>query len=144
MTGETVIALGNAYGIVLHDNSPGIKGDANIAIATVDPMKAVGKPHRLWIGYASIYERSGNLKYARQILATLDGRTVSVVTQEIAEGAKKAPDANDLFGGGARATGDIQKLARGRAPSAPSVSTAEVESVAQNGYAHDPCPASFA
>ena len=38
------------------------------AIATVDPMKATGKPHRLWIGYAMVYERSGNLKYARQIL----------------------------------------------------------------------------
>lgn len=42
-------------------------------------------------------------KYARQILATLDGRTVSVVTQEIAEGAKKAPDANDLLKSGGAA-----------------------------------------
>ena len=45
------------------------------AIATVDPMKAVGKPHRLWIGYASIYERSGNVKYARQILQKAESVT---------------------------------------------------------------------
>ncbi len=53
------------------------------AIATVDPMKAVGKPHRLWIGYATIYEKSGNLKYARQILQkaeTVNFKTVGHLT----------------------------------------------------------------
>lgn len=39
LSDSDIAALGNAYGIVLHDNSPGIKGDANIAIATVDPSR---------------------------------------------------------------------------------------------------------
>uniref|UniRef100_A0A7S4KII1 Suppressor of forked domain-containing protein n=1 Tax=Paramoeba aestuarina TaxID=180227 RepID=A0A7S4KII1_9EUKA len=38
------------------------------AIATVDPMKATGKPHRLWIGYAMVYEKHGDVDHARQIL----------------------------------------------------------------------------
>ena len=38
------------------------------AIATVDPTIATGKPHRLWIGYAIVYEKAGRMDYARQIL----------------------------------------------------------------------------
>ena len=38
------------------------------AIATVDPMKATGRPHRLWIGYAMVYEKFGDVDNARSIL----------------------------------------------------------------------------
>jgi len=39
LSDSDIQALGAAYGIALRDNSPGIKGDANIAIANVDPAR---------------------------------------------------------------------------------------------------------
>jgi len=37
------------------------------ALATVDPQKATGKPHTLWVGYAMFYEHHEDLKNARVI-----------------------------------------------------------------------------
>ncbi|RRT84081.1 hypothetical protein B296_00015744 [Ensete ventricosum] len=37
------------------------------AVRTVDPMKAVGKPHTLWIAFARLYESHKDLKNARDI-----------------------------------------------------------------------------
>jgi pre-mRNA-splicing factor SYF1 len=36
-------------------------------VTTVDPMKATGKPHLLWISFARFYEKHGDLKNARVI-----------------------------------------------------------------------------
>ena len=37
------------------------------AVKTVDAEKAVGKPHTLWIAFAKLYERHGDLPNARII-----------------------------------------------------------------------------
>mmetsp|Transcript_16854 Transcript_16854/g.32896 ORF Transcript_16854/g.32896 Transcript_16854/m.32896 type:complete len:838 (+) Transcript_16854:31-2544(+) len=37
------------------------------AVTTVDPQKATGKPHTLWVSFAKFYERHGDLKNARVI-----------------------------------------------------------------------------
>lgn len=37
------------------------------AVSTVDPKKAVGKPHTLWVAFAKLYERHGDLENARVI-----------------------------------------------------------------------------
>ncbi|CAL1374331.1 unnamed protein product [Linum trigynum] len=37
------------------------------AVRTVDPMKAVGKPHTLWIAFAKLYEKHNDLVNARVI-----------------------------------------------------------------------------
>jgi len=39
------------------------------AIETVDPMKASGKPHTLWTGYAQFWESLGKLPEARKVYA---------------------------------------------------------------------------
>lgn len=39
----------------------------NTALATVDPLKAKGKPHMLWINYARFYEEHDDLPNARKI-----------------------------------------------------------------------------
>ena len=36
-------------------------------LARVDPLKAYGKPQKLWIGFAKLYEKSGDYKNARLI-----------------------------------------------------------------------------
>jgi pre-mRNA-splicing factor SYF1 len=38
------------------------------AVRTVDPMKAVGKPHTLWVAFAKLYEEHKDLANARVIL----------------------------------------------------------------------------
>lgn len=38
------------------------------AVRTVDPMKAVGKPHTLWVAFAKLYEQHNDLANARVIL----------------------------------------------------------------------------
>ncbi|RLN13396.1 hypothetical protein C2845_PM09G08010 [Panicum miliaceum] len=38
------------------------------AIRTVDPMKATGKPHTLWLAFAKMYEGRGLLHSAREVL----------------------------------------------------------------------------
>lgn len=38
------------------------------AVKTVDPMKAVGKPHSLWVEFAKLYEKEGDLDNARVVL----------------------------------------------------------------------------
>ena len=44
-------------------------------LKTVEPSKAVGKPHTLWLAFAKYYEDHGDLDNARVILekATLVG-----------------------------------------------------------------------
>ncbi|XP_074568355.1 uncharacterized protein LOC141824909 [Curcuma longa] len=37
------------------------------AVRTIDPMKAVGKPHTLWVAFARLYESHNDLKNARDI-----------------------------------------------------------------------------
>ncbi|KAL5994864.1 hypothetical protein ACLOJK_024921 [Asimina triloba] len=37
------------------------------AVRTVDPMKAVGKPHTLWVGFARLYETHNDIPNARVI-----------------------------------------------------------------------------
>jgi tetratricopeptide (TPR) repeat protein len=37
------------------------------AVKTVDPKQATGKPHTLWVAYAKLYERHGDLSTARMI-----------------------------------------------------------------------------
>lgn len=37
------------------------------AVRTVDPMKAVGKPHTLWVAFAKLYESHGDVANARVI-----------------------------------------------------------------------------
>lgn len=37
------------------------------AVRTVDPMKAVGKPHTLWVSFARLYENHNDLVNARVI-----------------------------------------------------------------------------
>ncbi|XP_047948131.1 pre-mRNA-splicing factor SYF1-like [Salvia hispanica] len=37
------------------------------AVRTVDPMKAVGKPHTLWVAFAKLYETHGDVSNARVI-----------------------------------------------------------------------------
>lgn len=37
------------------------------AVRTIDPMKAVGKPHTLWIAFAKLYEKHNDLDNARVI-----------------------------------------------------------------------------
>lgn len=37
------------------------------AVRTVDPMKAVGKPHTLWIAFARLYESHNDLQNSRDI-----------------------------------------------------------------------------
>lgn len=37
------------------------------AVTTVDPQKATGKPHTLWVGFARFYEKHGDLDNARVI-----------------------------------------------------------------------------
>ncbi len=37
------------------------------AVNTVDPIKADGKPHSLWVAFAGFYEKHGNMKNARAI-----------------------------------------------------------------------------
>lgn len=38
------------------------------AVKTVDPSKATGKPHTLWVSFAKFYERHGDLDNAGVIL----------------------------------------------------------------------------
>lgn len=37
------------------------------AVKTVDPLKAIGKPHTLWAAFAKFYERHGDLSNARVV-----------------------------------------------------------------------------
>ena len=37
------------------------------AVKTVDPMKAVGKPHTLWVSFAKMYEKHNRLDSAEDI-----------------------------------------------------------------------------
>ncbi|KAG6531062.1 hypothetical protein ZIOFF_004832 [Zingiber officinale] len=37
------------------------------AVRTIDPLKAVGKPHTLWVAFARLYESHNDLKNARDI-----------------------------------------------------------------------------
>jgi pre-mRNA-splicing factor SYF1 len=37
------------------------------AVKTVEPKEATGKPHSLWVAYAKLYERHGDLNTARMI-----------------------------------------------------------------------------
>ncbi|KAL1558490.1 pre-mRNA-splicing factor SYF1-like [Salvia divinorum] len=37
------------------------------AVRTVDPIKAVGKPHTLWVGFANLYKAHGDVSNARVI-----------------------------------------------------------------------------
>jgi pre-mRNA-splicing factor SYF1 len=37
------------------------------AVKTVDPMKAVGKPHTLWVAFAKMYEKHNRLDSAEDI-----------------------------------------------------------------------------
>ncbi len=43
------------------------------AVKTVDPMKAVGKPHSLWVEFAKLYETEGDLDNARIVLKRVRG-----------------------------------------------------------------------
>jgi serine protease len=47
LSDEEITKLGDDYGINLHDNSPAIKDDANIAIADVDPAREASLIERL-------------------------------------------------------------------------------------------------
>ncbi|CAI5516264.1 unnamed protein product [Closterium sp. Naga37s-1] len=38
------------------------------AVKTVDPFQAVGKPHTLWVAFAKLYEKHGDLGNARRVL----------------------------------------------------------------------------
>ncbi|XP_057264883.1 pre-mRNA-splicing factor SYF1-like, partial [Pezoporus wallicus] len=38
------------------------------AVRTVDPFKATGRPHGLWVAFARFYEDNGQLEDARTIL----------------------------------------------------------------------------
>ncbi|GKG40147.1 pre-mRNA-splicing factor SYF1, partial [Tanacetum coccineum] len=38
------------------------------AVRTIDPMKAVGKPHTLWVAFAKFYETCKDVANARVIL----------------------------------------------------------------------------
>lgn len=37
------------------------------AVRTVDPMKAVGKPHTLWVAFARMYENHNRLDSAEEV-----------------------------------------------------------------------------
>jgi pre-mRNA-splicing factor SYF1 len=37
------------------------------ALATVDPMRAKGKPHTLWTAFARFYEDKGRVEEARKV-----------------------------------------------------------------------------
>jgi Txe/YoeB family toxin of Txe-Axe toxin-antitoxin module len=37
------------------------------AVKTVDPFKATGKPHTLWVEFAKLYEKNGELDQARVV-----------------------------------------------------------------------------
>jgi pre-mRNA-splicing factor SYF1 len=39
----------------------------NQALAIIDPQKAKGKPHLLWVNYAKFYEQHDDLPNARKI-----------------------------------------------------------------------------
>ncbi|KAJ3693391.1 hypothetical protein LUZ60_008871 [Juncus effusus] len=39
------------------------------AVKTVDPAKAVGKPHTLWVGFAKLYEAYNQLESAREVFS---------------------------------------------------------------------------
>ncbi len=51
----------------LHTNPKMIVDTYATALATVDPQKAKGKPHLLWIDFAEYYESLGDLDKARQV-----------------------------------------------------------------------------
>lgn len=50
------------------DNKKEVVQTYTDAIATIQPKKAVGKFHELWVNYAKFYERGGDLTTARMIM----------------------------------------------------------------------------
>mmetsp|Transcript_13375 Transcript_13375/g.16839 ORF Transcript_13375/g.16839 Transcript_13375/m.16839 type:complete len:855 (-) Transcript_13375:34-2598(-) len=53
--------------VELYDNPLSILDTYVRAVRTVDPMKATGRPHTLWVNYAKYYESNGDLDSARMI-----------------------------------------------------------------------------
>ncbi|XP_038596385.1 pre-mRNA-splicing factor SYF1 [Tachyglossus aculeatus] len=55
--------------VKLHEGQPReIINTYTEAVQTVDPFKATGKPHTLWVAFAKFYEDNGQLEDARTIL----------------------------------------------------------------------------
>ncbi|KAL6068787.1 Pre-mRNA-splicing factor SYF1, variant 2 [Balamuthia mandrillaris] len=54
---------------IFHDNPVERAKVYAEAVRTVDTKKATGKPHSLWVSYAKLYEKGGDLDSARQIFA---------------------------------------------------------------------------
>lgn len=56
--------------ISLFDDQPKLQvAEFTNALATVDPLKATGKPHSLWIRFAHFWEEHGQLAGARQVFS---------------------------------------------------------------------------
>ncbi|XP_064355470.1 pre-mRNA-splicing factor SYF1 [Dromaius novaehollandiae] len=56
--------------VQLHQGRPGeIINTYTEAVRTVDPFKATGRPHGLWVAFARFYEDNGQLEDARTILS---------------------------------------------------------------------------
>ncbi|CAL5037751.1 unnamed protein product [Urochloa decumbens] len=54
--------------VKIFKNDPGRQAAAYAeAVRTVDPMKATGKPHTLWLAFAKMYEGRGMLDSAREV-----------------------------------------------------------------------------
>ncbi|CAL5043584.1 unnamed protein product [Urochloa decumbens] len=54
--------------VKIFKNDPGRQAAAYAeAVRTVDPMKATGKPHTLWLAFAKMYEGRGMLASAREV-----------------------------------------------------------------------------
>jgi hypothetical protein len=68
------------------------------AVKTVDCDKATGKPHTLWVAFAKLYERHGDLPNARIIfekatqVSSRQFRRRSIVALLRGRGARQAPD----------------------------------------------------
>ncbi|XP_028635648.1 pre-mRNA-splicing factor SYF1 [Grammomys surdaster] len=55
--------------VALHEGRPWeIMNTYTEAVQTVDPFKATGKPHTLWVAFAKFYEDNGQLEDARSVL----------------------------------------------------------------------------
>ena len=63
------------------DNQPQIVQTYTDAIAAINPKKAIGKFHDLWLNYAKLYEEAGDLSTARLIL----DKAVKVPFKSVAE-----------------------------------------------------------
>lgn len=63
------------------DNNKEVVQTYTDAIAAVQPRKAVGKFHELWLSYARFYEEGGDLRTARIII----GKAVNVPFKSVAE-----------------------------------------------------------